>query len=246
MKVLITDDEELARSRLRQQIEELDGFEVIAEAANGLETLDVCAKLEPDVVLLDIRMPAMDGIEAAQHLSSFDNPPAIIFITAYDQHMLKAFETDATDYLLKPVRKERLLNALNKAQKLNRAQLNRINELADKDCARSHICVRQRGNLKLVALSDVIYFHADQKYVSVGTKDCELLIEESLKSLENEFNMDFVRVHRSTLVSLKSVEGLTKAKDGQPIISLKNTDQVFDVSRRLLAEIKQKLKNVKN
>ncbi len=245
MKILISDDEELARSRLRQHIDELDAFDVIAEAANGIETLDLCEKLHPDVVLLDIRMPAMDGIEAAQHLSQFENPPAIIFTTAYDQHVLKAFETNATDYLLKPVRKEKLLNALNKAKKLNQAQINYMQEINIKEKARTHICAHQRGNLVLIPLSEVIYFHADQKYIAVGTKKTEVLIEESLKSLQHEFKNNFMRVHRASLVAYKAISALAKTEDGKHVIELLHTTKRFEVSRRLLSDIKKVLKDLK-
>ena len=245
MKILVCDDEPLARSRLIQHLQKLDGFKVIGEAANGVETLELCEKLSPDVVLLDIRMPAMDGMEAAQHLSRFENPPAIIFTTAYDQHVLKAFETNATGYLLKPVRQEQLVKALNKARKVNLAQLNAMGEADVQNHKRTHICARQRGNLILVPVHEIIYFHADQKYVAVATKDYEVLIEESLKSIEMEFAGQFIRIHRATLVAPRYIQSLEKSFDGSHKVKLLNCQREFTVSRRLLPELRKALKRLK-
>lgn len=245
MRIVICDDEELARSRLCDQVTGLKGFDVIGTATNGLEMLELCQAKSPDIVLLDIRMPVMDGLEAARHLGRLLNPPAIIFTTAYDQHAIKAFETSASDYLLKPVRQQRLMSALQKARRLNRAQLAAIQELEQQHPERTHLSVYQRGNLVLVPVSDVLYFHADQKYVCVGTAKQEVLIEESLKSLEQEFEERFIRIHRATLVARRYIQELVRHRDGKAEIRLLHSGRQFEVSRRLLASIRKSIKSLK-
>ncbi len=243
MKVLIVDDEPLARERLAKQISEIQGFEVAAAVENGKLALEFIEREQPEIALFDIRMPVMDGIEAARHLSSFENPPAIIFTTAYDEHALEAFEASATDYLLKPVRKERLALALNKANRLNMAQLARIvNNNPDDKSVRTHICVRACGDLSLVPVEEIRYFHADQKYVSVIYQQGEVLIEESLKSLEEEFAGTLMRVHRATLVATRYIQSLEKTKDGMYLLKLSGVEQGVEVSRRHLPELRKWLK----
>ena len=122
MKVLIVDDEAPARARLRAMLKDIDGYSDCGDAANGAEALLLTEQTEPDILLMDIRMPGMDGLEAAQHLQSLEQPPAIIFTTAYNAFALQAFEAHAVDYLLKPVRQERLVEALQHAQRLTRVQ----------------------------------------------------------------------------------------------------------------------------
>jgi two-component system response regulator AlgR len=179
MNVLIVDDEQLARQRLRHMLSGM-GEHVVGEAANGEQALQQTQNNSPDVVLLDIRMPGMDGLEAAGYINQMENPPAIIFTTAYTDHALKAFETHAVDYLLKPIKQDRLANAINAAKRLTRAQIEQLrnDEMSE---VRSKICVKSRGSLELVPIEDIIYFKADQKYVTLKTDDHEYLIEESLK-----------------------------------------------------------------
>lgn len=245
MKILVVDDEQLARERVIELISRIGGHQVLGEAAHGLEAVTLCKTLMPDVVLMDIRMPIMDGLEAARHLSQLDNPPAIIFSTAYDQHVLHAFESHATDYLLKPVRQPRLEVALKKAQTLNRAQVNSLHQLQISNASRSHICARHRGQLILIPVEDIRFFHADQKYVTVGTPKHEVLIEESLKSLEHEFSAEFMRIHRATLVAKKYIQGLQKDAQGNACVVLNQIQACFPISRRLLADVKANLKNLK-
>ncbi len=169
--------------------------EVVGEAANGREAIEGCAELEPDVVLLDIRMPGMDGLEAARHIAGAAVPPAVIFTTAYDDHALAAFESRAVDYLLKPVRASRLAGALAGAQRHTRAQLQVLRDTAADEGreTRTHICARVRDSLKLVATDSVYYFLAEHKYVTVRHTDGELLIEEALKDLAEEFAAAYPR-----------------------------------------------------
>ena len=244
MNILITDDEPLARDRLRSLIEELDEGNVIGEAANGKEALLQCDRLQPDVVLLDIRMPEMDGIEAALHLANLERPPAVIFTTAYGDHALAAFEAHAVDYLLKPIRKERLHDALQKTQQLNRAQLQSLQQAEEPAAMRSHISARVRETIQLIPIEEVLYFRADHKYVTVRHLQGEVLIEESLKALEQEFASLTMRIHRNTLICQQHLAGITKDEEGHPQLLLRNCDEALTISRRHLSEIKNLLKKL--
>jgi two-component system response regulator AlgR len=244
MKILIVDDEPLARSRLQSLLGEIGGHQLIGEAGNGREALDLCAARNPDILLLDIRMPGMDGLELAGHLSHLDNPPAIIFTTAYDEHALAAFETRAVDYLLKPIRKEKLEQALYKARSISRAQLNALGRLDDS--GRSHISAQASGSLQLVAVADIIYFQADQKYVTVRHTGGQLLIEDSLKSLEDEFGERFLRIHRNALVATARLQALEKLPYGGYHARLQGTDERLEVSRRHVTDVRRYLKRQGN
>ena len=242
MNVLIVDDEQLARQRLRHMLSGM-GEHVVGEAATGEQALQQTQNSNPDLVLLDIRMPGMDGLEAAGYINQMANPPAIIFTTAYSDHALEAFKAHAIDYLLKPIKQDLLANAISAAKRLTRAQIQRIRN-DDLDGARSKICVKSRGSLELVPIEDIIYFKADQKYVTLKTDDHEYLIEESLKSLEQEFVHRFVRIHRNALVSENHIIGLSKNEDGHQCILLNDTDDSLEISRRHLPAIRKKLKNL--
>jgi len=175
MKILIVDDEQPARMRLRGMVQQLNGYEVVAEAGNGKQALEACQTHQPDVVLLDIRMPGMDGLEAADHLSKLDTPPAVIFTTAYNDYALSAFKTHAVDYLLKPVRKENLQQALTAAHRLNRAQLQAIGAAEAKHAEPSHISARVKGNILLIPVNSIYFFQAEHKYVTVCYPDGEAI-----------------------------------------------------------------------
>lgn len=241
MKVLIVDDEAPARSRLHDMLAVLDGYSVCGAAANGEEALQLAGQHQPDVLLMDIRMPGMDGLEAAQHLQSLEQPPAIIFTTAYNDYALQAFETHAVDYLLKPVRRERLAEALRNARRLTRIQAAALNDDAE-DGARQRICAQVRGSLQLIKVDEVRYFLADQKYVTVCTADSKVLIEETLKALEDEFAGQFVRIHRNALVSRRYLAGLEKDEEGHTRVRLAGVDATLEVSRRHSAALRRLLK----
>ena len=240
MKVLLVDDETLARERLRRLLAELPDCEICGEAADGRAALDLYAQHQPDVVLMDIRMPGMDGLEAARHLAGLPDPPAVIFTTAFGDHALEAFEACAVDYLLKPIRSERLAAALGNARRLTRAQAARLETASGG--ARNHICVRVRGNLHLLPVNDIRFFRADNKYVTVRTGDAEYLIEESLKTLEDEFGARFLRIHRNALVAADFIAGLEKDAEGQCLVVLGGIDERLEVSRRHQPEVRARLK----
>jgi len=240
MRVLIVDDEKLARERLRELLNEIGGHTVIGEATNGNEAVERASELNPDVVLMDIRMPGMDGLEAAMHLMGMDDPPNVIFTTAYDQHALHAFEVNAVDYLLKPIRKDRLAAALDKAKKLTLEQLQDVNAAQESPQARTHISVHLRGNIRLVPVKDILYFMADSKYVTIRTPAEEHLIEDSLVNLEKEFgDKMFLRIHRNALVATDYIKGIEKSTAGNWQVALKGSDKKLDVSRRHAAAVRR-------
>jgi two-component system response regulator AlgR len=240
MNVLIVDDEQLARQRLRHMLSTMD-YKVIGEAETGEQALKQSQLNHPDIVLMDIRMPGMDGLEAASYINRLDNPPAIIFTTAYSDHALSAFENHAVDYLLKPIKQDLLLKALEAAKRVTRAQLSNLRATTD-DGARSKICVKIRGALELVPAEDIIYFKADQKYVTLRTADHEYLIEEALKALETEFANRFLRIHRNALVAVDRINGLAKNKEGHACITFTEVDDLLEVSRRHLPDIRSRLR----
>ncbi len=243
MRVLIVDDEKLARDRLRELLNDIGGYTVVGEAMNGTEAVEKVSALNPDVVLMDIRMPGMDGLEAAMHMMGMETPPSVIFTTAYDQHALDAFEVNAVDYLLKPIRKDRLANALTKAHKLTIKQAREIHQARAEPQARTHISVHLRGNIRLVPVPDVMFFLADSKYVVVRTANEEHLIEDSLVNLEKEFGDQFLRVHRNALVATQYIKGIEKSPTGTWQVALKGSDKKLDVSRRHTAAVRRWARN---
>jgi two-component system response regulator AlgR len=242
MKVLIVDDEHLARDRLSRMLAMLDDVSVVGEAANGLQAVKLAAELQPEIVLMDIRMPGMDGLEAAQHLASFEEPPAVIFCTAYEEHALEAFDLQAVGYLLKPVRKEKLAAALGKSQRVNKAQLVALSE--DDTPRRTHISARTRRGVELIPISAIAFFQADQKYVTVRHGNSETIVDDTLRELEDEFSDRFVRVHRNALVAAAHVVGLDKTADGHFQIRLRDVDVALDVSRRHVAAVRKFVKKL--
>jgi two-component system, LytTR family, response regulator AlgR len=238
-RVLIVDDEAPARERLRSLLAELAGTDVIGEAVTGQQALQRTIELTPDVVLLDVRMPGIDGIEAARHMSVLEQPPAVIFTTAYDEYAIKAFDARAVGYLLKPIRKEKLAAALAHAARLTRPQLH---ELANKTESRSHIAARHREGLRLIPLDEVQYFLAEQKYTTVRHLKGEDLIEDSLRALEDEFGTGFVRIHRNALVSVRYLERIERNADGQYFVRLRGCEAPLQVSRRMASELRERFR----
>lgn len=238
MKILIVDDEQLARERLQRHLLELDSSYELIQAENGLVALEQSKQHNPDIVLLDIRMPGMDGIETATKLSELETPPAIIFTTAYDEYALDAFDTHAIAYLLKPIRKEKLDKALQSAKRLNRVQLQNI-QTEESETQDKHLSVRIHSGVRKIELDDIFYFQAEQKYVTVKYREGEVLIEESLKSLEARFSETFIRIHRNALISKQQLIAIRKDQQGRYLTELKDVDKKIEVSRRHVAAVRK-------
>lgn len=242
-RILIADDEAPARARLRDLLDECrESFPlaIVDEARNGREALDVLNREKVDIVLLDIRMPEMDGLEAARHIAGMADPPAIIFTTAFDSYAIKAFEVNAIDYLLKPIRVERLLLALGKTRAAPPVSRQALDAAANQP--RRHLSVHERGKIILVPLADVLYLRAELKYVTVKTVEREHLVEESLTHLEEEFAESFVRIHRNCLVARAAIAGFERnaeeSESGWAVV-IKGTNEKLPVSRRQHGVVKQ-------
>ncbi len=247
LRILVVDDEAPARRRLRDVLadcaDELP-VEVMGEAGNGLDALKQVEQGEVDAVLLDIRMPGMDGLECASHLNKLEAPPAIIFCTAYDAYACQAFDLNAVDYLLKPVRADRLVRALSRAHRLNATVLDQLRDTLPQ--ARQHLSVNEKGRIVLIPVADILYLKADLKYVSVRTATREFLIEESLTRLENEFGDAFLRIHRNCLVAHARIRELGKlpGADEGHFLRLDQLDERLMVSRRQYSALREKLKTI--
>jgi len=234
IKVFITDDEEPARERLKEllgDIAEEVPTSVVGEARNGLETLERLPDSGAELLLLDIQMPGMGGLEVARHLTALSEAPTVVFVTAHDRHAVDAFDLNALDYLLKPVRAERLAAALKKASVPNRDQLAKAAQTA-----REYISVSERNRIVLVPVREIIFLRAEQKYVTLRTRNREHLIEEPLVSLEREFAASFVRIHRNCLVSRAAIRGFERGADGDDephwVVVLDGLEEKLPVSRR--------------
>lgn len=233
LNILIVDDEAPARNRLRELLADCAAtlpLVVAGEAANGREALEFAERQEIDVVLLDIRMPEMDGLEAAEHLLKLAHPPAVIFTTAYDSYAVQAFEVNAIGYLLKPVRPERLLAALAKAAAIPQPRLENLRAATGEP--RRHLSMSERGKITLIPVADILYLRADLKYVAARTAGREYLLEESLNHLEQEFGARFVRIHRSCLVAREAIAGFEKDGEGGWVVLLRGCAEKLPVSRR--------------
>ena len=237
MRVMLVDDEALARQRLARLLEAVAGCEVVAQAENGEQAIAEWQRWQPELILMDIRMPVLDGLAAARQLAEQPQPPAIIFCTAYDDHAVQAFEASAVGYLLKPVKREQLQQALQQARRLNQAQLA---ALAGESGGGEHLSLQSHRGVELVRLADVRYFQAEQKYVTVHHRGGEALLNESLKELEQRFEGQFVRVHRNALVLQAAIEGLQRCPQGYRV-KLADIAQGPLVSRRHLPQLRQLL-----
>lgn len=245
MKVVVCDDEPLARERVARMLEGMSGYEVVAQAGNGSECLSALEKQAADVVLLDIRMPEMDGLETAKHISEMESPPAVIFCTAYGEHALDAFKVNAVDYLLKPIRKDNLEKALSQATVLNKAQIQHLQEnVPDESQGRTHISAKTHKGLELIPIEQIAYFMADQKYVTVYWEQGEVLIDETLKDLETEFNGRFLRIHRNALVAKNRIEALEQASQGHYVVRLQGVEERVTVSRRHVSGLRKVMQSL--
>jgi two-component system, LytTR family, response regulator AlgR len=242
-RILIADDEAPARARLRDLLDECREtfpLAIVDEARNGREALEVLNREKVDIVLLDIRMPEIDGMEAARHIAGMASPPAIIFTTAFDSYAIKAFEVNAIDYLLKPIRLERLLTALGKTRASPPVSREALEAAANQP--RRHLSVHERGKIHLVPMADVLFLRAELKYVTVRTAEREYLVEESLTNLEEEFADSFVRIHRNCLVARAAIAGFERnaeeSESGWAVV-IKATGEKLPVSRRQHHVVKQ-------
>ena len=249
MKILIVDDEPLARKRMLVHLQDpaMSEFNlsIVGEASNGEEGLAMALQHRPDVILLDIRMPGLDGLQVARHLSSMGEAPSIIFTTAYDEHAMAAFDAQAIGYLLKPVRQQKLIDSLRRAAQLSEQQITQV-KVQDSPLERDRFCLNKRGQLTMIPLGDIRYFLADQKYVSLYIYQDELwreeIIDDTLKELELEFSKRFLRVHRNALVAKEYVEKLTRDDEGHYHVRIKDLPEPLSVSRRQVKEVKTLLK----
>lgn len=240
MRVVIVDDEPLARERLRRLLAELPGYEVVGEAGDGDQALRLVAEIQPDLVLLDIRMPGTDGLQVARKLAEEKMPPAVVFTTAFSEHALSAFDTSATAYLLKPVTKDKLAEALKRARRPSRATELRLESGAGERPKREFVLATTREGLVRVPVEDIVYFLADQKYTTVHHLHGEVLIEESLRTLEQDFSSWFLRVHRKALVATRFILSLERGRgDEHHLLRMRHATEALPVSRRRLAEVRR-------
>lgn len=243
LRVFIVDDEAPARARMKALLADIAAEQpnvLVGEAANGVEALERLADAPADVALVDIRMPRMDGVELARHLAAAGNSPTVVFTTAYDEYAVQAFELNAVDYLVKPVRAQRLAAALEKARRAAPTARETLARLAPE--ARRHLSVSERGRILLVPVHEILYLKAELKYVTARTAAREYLLDESLTHLEQEFAARFVRVHRNCLVARQAIAGFEKsaADDGEThwSVLLAGLEERLPVSRRQWPAVK--------
>lgn len=244
MDVIVVDDEPLARDRLARMVQKLEECRVVAQAENVEQAMIAIGDYDPDVILLDVRMPEEDGLSAAQRITRMEDPPAVIFCTAYDEYAVDAFSTAAVGYLLKPVKQEDLEAALEKARKVNKVQLAALSERSAPANQRNHISAKTRRGVELIPLDDVRFFIADHKYVTVYHTDGETLIDDTLKDLEQEFFNVFVRIHRNALVAISAIEGMERNAQGQYRVRLRDIEEQPVVSRRHVSRLRELLTNM--
>jgi two-component system response regulator AlgR len=245
LNALVVDDEPLARDRLVRMLTSIGGYRIVGQAGSGQEAIAQAEETGPDVVFMDVRMPGMDGLAAAQHLAELDVPPAVIFCTAYDDYAVEAFSSEAIGYLLKPIKQEDLVQALNRIRRVNKAQLTELQQSSFfQSGGRTHITSKNRRGIDLVPVSEIRLFQADHKYVTAYHGDGEALLDETLKELEDEFEGRFVRIHRNALVSIPHIDGLERSTDGQYYVRLEGLDIRPQVSRRHVSPLRKLLEQI--
>ncbi len=249
LSVMVVDDELLARTRLKTLLADCQDPPCIlaAEASDAMEAMAKLRTLSADVVLLDIRMPGADGLQLARELRSIRPELAIIFVTAHAEHAVEAFDLEVTDYLTKPVRMERLQKALLKALQ-NKERSAHINNGLEADLAQKYIIIQDRGRTERVPLSEILYFKAELKYVTVRTAQRSYILDGSLSELEAQHAQDYLRIHRNTLVArremraLERFHGAEEDEDGAGqegwAVRLRHCDEALQVSRRQLASVR--------
>ncbi len=240
MNVLVVDDEEAARERLSHMIESFPDCHIVGKASDGIESVFMVDSMPVDLVLMDIRMPRMSGIEAARHISSTDKPPVIIFITAFTEHALDAFHVHAENYLLKPVRREALLQALEHAQQKSRYLVRE--PIAFNGKMKSYICCHIGKNMELIPLNDIYMLRSEEKYSVIYHSGGKSIMDRSLISFEEEYSTNLLRVHRNTLVNKAYIKSLLCSGPGNYFLTVKNLNNQIRVSRRNLSAIRSFMK----
>jgi two-component system response regulator AlgR len=242
MRILLVDGEAPTRERLRRLIDELGGdYQVVGEASSGAQVIAESSRSQADVVLLDLQMAGASGLQIAADLARLDPPPAVVLVTAFPEYALDAFEQNVADCLLKPVRRDRLLAALQRLPRMTHPQRT-CGDLLGEPERRRHLSAYYRGGVQTVAIEDVLYLLAEQKYVTVRHPGGRMLIDESLKALEQEFPERFMRIHRNALVAGNRLVGLEKSPDGASLAVLEGCDDRLPVSRRHLPEVRRFLR----
>lgn len=246
MDILICDDEPLALERLSRLVTQL-GHRVVAQANHGQEAIELAREYEPDVILLDIQMPEMNGLSCAQQLCELEPMPAIVFCTAYDDHALAAFQSNAAGYLLKPIMQQELQQVLDHVTKLTQAQISNLKQkenMEELQIKRHQIAAKTYRGVELIPVENIYYFLADQKYVTVRHSNGSVLIDETLKELEQEFADQFIRVHRNALVSIQHLDGLEMVSSGQYQVRCRELDERLAVSRRHLPTLRERIQKL--
>lgn len=248
LKVLIVDDEQPARNRLRELLEDCRAAvpnEIVGEASHGVQAVELAGSIGADVALVDIHMPGMSGMELARHLQALAAPPAVVFVTAHDQYAVQAFELNAVDYLLKPVRASRLASALGKAASGARLKGEVLRSIDPHP--RRYFSVAERGRVTLVPVEEALYLKAELKYVTVCTRSREYLIEEPLTHLEQEFSSVFLRIHRNCLVARRFVRGFERLgmDEGEASwgVIVEGVPEPLPVSRRQWSQVRALVKS---
>lgn len=241
MRVLVVDDEKLARERLVRMVDALENYAVVGEAGCGDEAIQKTLDVEPDIVLLDIRMPGKDGMATGKELAEMASPPAVVFCTAFGEHAIEAFDVNAAGYLLKPVRRDALVDTLGKIGRVNKIQAQALGAEEDDSTsrARTHISAKTRRGIELIPLSDIRFFQADHKYVTVRHEKGEVLIDDTLRDLETEFGDRVVRIHRNALVMTDHLEGLERDPRGHYRVRMRGVEDRLDVSRRHVSGLRR-------
>jgi two-component system response regulator AlgR len=245
LRIFLVDDEAPARARMRELLGDLAvrlPNVVVGEAANGREGVARLPDARPDVALVDVQMPQMSGMELARHLAQLEHAPAIVFVTAHNEYAVEAFEVNAIDYLLKPVRAQRLEAALRKAAAGGPPDASALGNATHGP--RRFLSVTERGRILLVPVADILYMKAELKYLTLRTPEREFLLEESLTSLEQELGTLFVRVHRNCLVARRAIKGFARGNDTDGdgagwAVLVDGCDESLPVSRRQWSVVKQ-------
>ncbi|MCP4115546.1 MAG: response regulator transcription factor [Desulfobacteraceae bacterium] len=242
-KAIIADDEEALRTHLKTRLGQVwPDMEILGEARNGVEALEVIRSMKPDLAFLDIRMPGLSGMEVARKTHGVCCP---VFVTAYDEYAVEAFETEAVDYLLKPVTAPRLEKTVKKIQKrLTRrgtgpsdlpAKVQRVLERLENTRPREYlqwIRVQHRESIRLIPVEEILFFNAQDKYTRLITRDGEFLIKKPIKELETELDPDnFWRIHRGTMINVAAVDKVSPSLTGKYLVKIRHSREMLTVSR---------------